>query len=369
MLYFGSVVINYFQTFVMSTPTDSMSPILEQLKTQIDQMLLLLNQKEKHVIEERFDLNSQGKKTLEDIGNFYNVTRERIRQIEKTALSKLKRNIENFVVNAINDQAYLYLSENGGIAKADHLISYILKGGDNFSKASILLILSLDKRFEYLSNTIRYYPFFKLNHIENDLIDKVCQASVRELNIRKQLTDLKEVTEAVRASGVSYSGLNNKMVLSILSTNKEFKIVNERIGLMEWRQINPRTLRDKIYFILRKSGKSLHFVDISNTIIQENFDKKNVNMQAVHNELIRHQDFVLIGRGIYALREWGYEHGTVADIITQVLKEKESLSEAEIIEAVLSKRKVKPITIILNLKNKKQFVRVGRKQYSLKKQL
>jgi hypothetical protein len=350
----------------MSTPTDSLSPIVEQLRPQIEQMLLLLNQKEKHVIEERFDLNSRGRKTLEDIGNFYNVTRERIRQIEKTALSKLKRNIENFIVNGINDQAYAFLSENGGIAKADHLISFILKGGDEFSKASILLILSLDKRFEYISNTIRYFPYFKLNQLENDLIDKICIASIKLLNERKQLTDLKDVLEAVKASGVNYTGLNNKMILSTLFTNKEFKIVNDRIGLMEWRQINPRTLRDKIYFILRKSGKSLHFVDISNTIIQENFDKKNVNMQAVHNELIRHPDFVLIGRGIYALKEWGYEHGTVADIITQVLKEKESLSEAEIIEAVLVKRKVKPITIILNLKNKKQFVRVGRKQYSLK---
>lgn len=350
----------------MSTPIDNLSPVIEQLKAQIEQMLLLLNQKEKHVIEERFDLNNKGRKTLEDIGSFYNVTRERIRQIEKTALNKLKRNIENFIVNRINDEAFSVLNESGGIVKADAMISSLLKGSDDQTKASILLILSLDKRFEYLSNTIHFYPYFRLNTIEDETIGKICSASASILKKNQQLTDVKELLEALKASGISSQFLNTRMLISGLSINKEFKIVGEKIGLMEWRQINPRTLRDKIYFILRKSNKPMHFIDISNSIIQESFDRKNVNMQAVHNELIRHGDFVLIGRGIYALKEWGYEHGTVADIIQLVLQGKESLSENEIIDEVLKRRKVKPITIILNLKNKKQFVRVGRKQYSLK---
>ncbi|HMR01199.1 MAG TPA: hypothetical protein PKA32_02305, partial [Candidatus Gracilibacteria bacterium] len=98
-----------------------------------------------------------------------------------------------------------------------------------------------------------------------------------------------------------------------------------------------------------------------------NFDQKSVNLQAVHNELIRYGDFILIGRGIYALKEWGFSSGTVADIIEAILKGKEQMSEDEIIDAVLEQRQVKPITIILNLKNKSQFVRVGRKRYTLKK--
>ena len=78
-------------------------------------------------------------------------------------------------------------------------------------------------------------------------------------------------------------------------------------------------------------------------------------------------DFILIGRGIYALKEWGFSSGTVSDIIEAILKGKEQMSEDEIIDAVLEQRQVKPITIILNLKNKPQFVRVGRKRYTLKK--
>jgi hypothetical protein len=40
----------------------------------------------------------------------------------------------------------------------------------------------------------------------------------------------------------------------------------------------------------------------------------------VHNELIRNKDFVLVGRGIYALKEWGYEPGTVSHVIEAILK-------------------------------------------------
>ena len=46
----------------------------------------------------------------------------------------------------------------------------------------------------------------------------------------------------------------------------------------------------------------MHFVDISNKIIELLED--NVKINTIHNELIRNEDFVLIGRGIYALREW-----------------------------------------------------------------
>ncbi len=351
----------------MPNQVDNIVPVIEQLNGQIEQMLLLLNQKEKHVIEERFDLNSKGRKTLEDIGNFYNVTRERIRQIEKTALGKLKRNVENFPANKINDAAFEYLSENGGIARADILVSHLISSGSEQTKSSLLLILSLDKRFEYLSNTIHYYPYFKLNSFNTEKIDRICDLSINELKKKQSLIPVKDFLAVMKENSAIIADNDVKVLFGIFNINKTFKVVEEKVGLMEWRQINPRTLRDKIYFILRKQNKPIHFVDISNAIIQESFDRKNVNMQAVHNELIRHEDFVLIGRGIYALKEWGYDHGTVADIISQVLTGKESMSEAEIIEAVLSRRKVKPITIILNLKNKNQFIRVGRKQYTLKK--
>ena len=102
-------------------------------------------------------------------------------------------------------------------------------------------------------------------------------------------------------------------------------------------------------------------------LIKLKFDNKRINLQAVHNELIRHDQFVLIGRGIYALKEWGYVEGTVADIIKDVLKDGKAKSQDAIIKEVLKQRQVKKITIILNLKNKPMFERIGREQYKLAK--
>ena len=96
-----------------------------------------------------------------------------------------------------------------------------------------------------------------------------------------------------------------------------------------------------------------------------NFDSKTINTQAVHNELIRHNGFVLIGRGIYALSEWGYSEGTVSDVIVEILRERGELKRDEIIAEVLKRRQVKKITIQLNLKNKPMFQRVGRDVYKL----
>ena len=94
------------------------------------------------------------------------------------------------------------------------------------------------------------------------------------------------------------------------------------------------------------------------------FDHKNVTVQAVHNELIRYPQFVLVGRGLYALKEWGYEPGTVADVIERILTEKGPLSKREIIAEVAKQRTVKVGTISLNLQKMPYFVRVGRAVYA-----
>ena len=128
----------------------------------------------------------------------------------------------------------------------------------------------------------------------------------------------------------------NKMLSSEFDVNflascfhldRRLKVVEgELVGLATWRDINPKTLRDKIFFVLRENKKPLHYLEIATNISNNKFDKKNVNTQAVHNELIRYDEFVLIGRGIYALAEWGYSQGTVADVITDVLKEHGALT-------------------------------------------
>jgi DNA-directed RNA polymerase delta subunit len=110
----------------------------------------------------------------------------------------------------------------------------------------------------------------------------------------------------------------------------------------------------------------MHFNDISKAIKGSEFKRKNVTTQAIHNELIKDGRFVLIGRGIYALKEWGYSKGTVSDIISDVLKQAgEPLHRDEIVKRVLESRQVKETTILLNLQGKSQFKRVAKATYTL----
>ena len=110
----------------------------------------------------------------------------------------------------------------------------------------------------------------------------------------------------------------------------------------------------------------MHFSDIATHIKDSDFKRKDVTTQAIHNELIKDKRFVLIGRGIYALKEWGYDKGTVADIITAVLKDaKQPLHRDEIVKRVLKSRFVKETTILLNLQSKPQFKRVAKATYDL----
>ena len=150
------------------------------------------------------------------------------------------------------------------------------------------------------------------------------------------------------------------------SISKLLATLNGVWGLTKWPSVNPKNIRDKIYVILEAKKEPMHFSDIAREIRESNFKRKNVTVQAIHNELIKDSRFVLIGRGIYALSNWGYKKGTISDIIVRVLENSEKpLTREEIVKNVLRVRKVKETTILLNLQNKKLFKKVDKNLYTL----
>lgn len=342
-----------------------MTTLIENFSKQIENFLLLLTQKERYVVERRFNLDRKERATLEEIGQFYSVTRERIRQIEKNALNKLKRNLENGPLIDVGNLAYEQVEKAGGVIREDQLIAKLLMERQDYNVEALQLILSIDKRFNRIPNTVSFYPYLKMAAISQNELENICRQTVDLLTKSKNTMTVPGLMKSF--TNFKAFELTENVYQSLIQVDKKIKFIDaSSVGLVEWRHINPRTLRDKIFFVLRTNKSPMHFVDISNKIIDYSFDKKKINLQAVHNELIRHDEFILIGRGIYGLSEWGYVTGTVADVITSILKRKDSMSQEDIVDEVLKQRKVKPITVILSLKNKAQFVRVGRKQYSLK---
>jgi len=161
--------------------------------------------------------------------------------------------------------------------------------------------------------------------------------------------------------------LNDRVLKSYLDIAKNIQINPFfEIGLKDWAEVKPRDVGDKAYLVLKHHGKPEHYSEITKLINERKFDERVAYQETVHNELIKDSRFVLIGRGIYALTEWGYKKGVVAEVIKEVLKSSaRPLSRDEIISEVLKRRFVKRNTILVGLSNKKFFQKVGKDRYAL----
>ncbi len=330
---------------------------------------MVLSEKEKEVVTRRFSLNNEDRQTLESIGQRFNVTRERVRQIEKIALGKLKRTVSSTKLRFIHELAEAILREHGGVLLERTLIAKILDAIEQTFDVDahiVRLSLTICPELNSLEKNNLYRLCWHLDSISPLVIKDSLEHAVKELNKNKDILPHKQLISSMTASKAAQAiGLPEIFHTSLLQIDHRIKRVEEGYGLMTWRHINPKSIRDKALIVLRRANKPMHFVDIANSIVESAFDHKKVTIQAVHNELIRYPQFVLVGRGLYALKEWGYEEGTVTDIIESLLKKKSPLTKQDIIKGVLKQRQVKKGTISLNLQKNAQFVRVGRAVYAL----
>ena len=334
----------------------------------LDNLFLVLTEKEASVIKKRFALQGQPKQTLEKIGKHFKVTRERIRQIESIAISKLKRTVRTTKLNDINDMAKEALHRHGGIMREETLISEILKRTSSnveWDGAVLRLSFSIDNELDMVRHSGYLTSSWRLASLSLDDVVLITDTAVRILRKRHACFSHDELVSTLQRLNLFKNRIPSRELLaSGLTIDERLRCIEEGWGLTEWRFVRPRSIRDKVEIVLKKINAPLHFMEIANRIREAHFDHKNVTVQAVHNELIRYPQFVLVGRGLYALREWGYESGTVADVIERILKAKGPLSKREIIAEVAKQRTVKVGTISLNLQKMPYFVRVGRAIYA-----
>jgi hypothetical protein len=324
----------------------------------------LLSPRTQKVLRERFGLENTEKKTLESIGRDFGVTRERIRQIEEAGLEKLRKQKLLERSSAIK-QIVFYLEKRGRVAREDLLLED-LGGKDN--KAEVLFFLVLAPQFERSKISKETYPFWELK--EGKITD------VQGI-IKSVIEQLEEENHSLSPTDIVAQGIINSinLLLSCLQIARQIeKGINGDFGLIEWPEVKPKKLKDKAYLVFKEKNAPLHFTEVARLInhFMKKWDLEKENqrealVQTIHNELIRDDRFVLIGRGLYALREWGYESGTVENVIARVLRgSKRLLSADEIIEKVLERRLVKRSTILLNLNRGNQFIRNQKGSYQLK---
>ncbi len=329
-------------------------------KKTVDGILEKMPLRTKDILSRRFCIgkNNQNLKpegeTLEEIGRDYGVTRERIRQIEKKGLEMFENSSDFSNLKKPIFKIKSFIDRQGGLKREDILKSSI--SPDPSFHPYILFLLKIGKEFSYQPESDLFYAFWMTKRESLEIAEKINSFLAEVIERKKQLFPENEILEIGKreAPNILSSTIKKKIKLKdshILSyieiTKKIEKNPFNEYGLSHWPEVNPKGVRDKAYLILKKEKKPLHFRELAN-LIEERLQKP-VEIGTLHNELIKNQNFVLIGRGIYALREWGYKEGTVRDIIKQLLKERGALLKEEIIKEVKTQRMVKESTIILNL--------------------
>lgn len=309
-----------------------------------------LPQRTADVIERRFGLKTGERETLEAIGQSYGITRERVRQIEREGFDKISPEIRK------NKEVFSYfekvLDSCGGLKEEQDLLDVL---GEGKYQNQVFFLLTNSNSFKRVAEDDNFHTFWTSNKDSIEKAKKVINSTIARFKKDRKTLSLGELSKD-KDVFASYIGISKKIE----------KNLEGKYGLSNWLEINPKGIKDKAYLALKKKEEPMHFTQIASLIEEMPFsNKKKVHTATVHNELIKDDRFILVGRGLYALREWGYETGVVKDIISKLLKQR-PLTKEEIVSKVLEQRFVKENTVLLNLQDKKYFARDEKGRYNVR---
>jgi hypothetical protein len=307
------------------------------------------------VILNRFGLSLDGeRKTLEEIGKKYKITRERVRQIEDNAINLIKKSDAYKNEQAVFEELKKIIHSLGAVVAEHDLLSHFSK--DKITQNHINFFLVLSDAFK----KHREDDFFHARWSVNDVVTDSVHEAIRKLYANLKDEDLIPETEMIKKffdgmKDVFEEHRDEEIAKRWLSMSKAIA----KNGLGEWGRasspnVKTRGVKDYAFLVMRRHGSPMHFKEVADAI-SKTFGKKT-HYATCHNELIKDSRFVLVGRGMYALSEWGYKTGIAREVIQDILKrEGGALSKDEIINKVMKERYFKKNTILVNLANSKFF--------------
>jgi hypothetical protein len=336
----------------------------------INRILEPLKDREKQILAKRYGLQGNEPQTLKAVGEEHGLTRERVRQIEKELLKNLKtgvQQLESFI--AARDLLVNTIAEHGGIIAEKNLLHY-LGITDEEEANAVKFILGLIVEVEAHEGDGHIRDSWARLGFDKQFLKNFLKETTALLENHGKPLPPEEFIKRIRESEFYQKNnleLPDHVLMNYLQTSAQ---VHHNpfgeVGLQHWNEIKPKDVGDKAYLVMKHHGKPEHYATITDLINEHALDKRKAYKETVHNKLIKDKRFVLVGRGIYALAEWGYKPGVVSDIIKEVLKEAgRPLSRDEIIDAVLTRRLVKRNTILVGLSNRKLFKKVEKNLYAL----
>jgi len=309
------------------------------------------------IIVRRFGLKGNQRETLQTIGEDFGITRERVRQIQNFAISRLRSKIKR---HQPVFQFFAYqLRTTGNLRKEDTFLRIL---GPELFANEIYFLLSVGEGFDRFFETREFYTCWTIDRNSLTVAKKTTEKVSKVLRKNKKPLETSDLESL-------FNRIQLPALLAYLEASKFIQRGPQGLwGLRDWPEINPKGVRDKAYIIFKREKRPLHFKEVAQLINESGIfpSSKKAHYQTVHNELIKDDRFVLVGRGLYALAEWGYKPGVVKDIIVDVLRNaKKPLTKEEIVEEVLKQRVVAKNTILLNLHDKRYFKKNSEGKYEL----
>lgn len=335
-----------------------------RVKKVVNNLVGVLGDRASDIVLQRFGIgDSDNIKTLEAIGKNYNITRERVRQIENASLNAIRRSDVFSSAESMLNNLKATIDQNGGVMAEHELLDQVVKNKKDRNYTLFLLILGDD--FVKSREDDHFYHRWTTDEERIEKAHKILHKLHKE--VKKGDTFSEEEIISLLKKYIDeeiQNDVNQEVLNAMLGVSK----LIDKNSLGEWGHVHspnirPRGMRDLAYLVLRKQGSPMHFVEVSSKI-SDLFGKK-AHPATVHNELIKDKRFILVGRGLYALDDWGYSSGTVKSVIKNILENNSPLSKEDIVKLVLKERYVKENTILVNLQNRKCFKRNSSGCYSI----
>lgn len=329
----------------------------------VKKLLAAAPERAREVLVRRFGLGTKPEReTLESIGDRSSITRERVRQIEAAGLDAIRANAVFKDSKKAFEEIEKYIHGLGVIVPEEELL--LALGKDEKSRNRFRFLLMLDSTFFRERET---NEFLSRWHIDAATAKTIHDALTR---LYAALPDEEVITEAElldrfldELKGVNDAYKNEEVLKRWLSLSKGIgSNPLEQWGRSTAPAIRIKGIRDYAYLAIKRNGAPMHFSDVSKAIASL-FSKK-AHIATTHNELIKDSRFVLVGRGLYALTEWGYTPGVVRDVIRDTLEEHGPMKKDEIIKHVKTARFVKDNTILVNLNDPRYFKRMKDGRYA-----
>lgn len=334
-------------------------------KQTTKKLLKGLQDRAQEVIINRFGLNDEGEQyTLESIGQKYGITRERVRQIENFALNAIKKSDSFHEAEEIFTELKDVIHGLGGVVAEEELLPMLSK--DPVTQNHIGLYLTLGDDFKMSKED----EHFKKRWIVDGPTAERVQGALMDIHTTLSHEDLisaNEIIDRVMCHDgiceITTHKVDKEMASRWLNLSKS--LAKNPLG--EWGRstspnIKTRGIKDYAYLVMRRHGSPMHFREVAEAI-EKTFGKKT-HTATCHNELIKDDRFVLVGRGVYALKEWGYTAGVVRDVIKQIIEKNGPMTKDDIVEKVLKERYLKKNTILVNLMNPKYFKKMKDGKYT-----